>query len=233
MSDERVLHHAYWQKVPVNPEYPTSMSKMLLMDDPAEAERDGQADTEEVLALVPTLPKAARIIELAAGVGRFTPKLVELAGPGGSVLAYDFVEDFCAQNRAQCRALGLSNVDVRAEDVLVATFPSDVDLVFASWIFMYLANAEVDAVLAKIATALRPGGSLVFRESCVKKDEVHDGEWPRFPGEHPCRYRSGRWYSERLARLGGHIHTGAHVLRVWDDANDPNAQLAWVWQKAS
>lgn len=208
------------------------MSKMLLMDDPAAAEQEGEADTREVLDLIPPLRRAARIVELAAGVGRFTPALAALAGTAGSVVAYDFVEEFCVQNRETCRAQELDQVDVRAEDARRAILPTDVDLVFASWILMYLSDDEVRTLLRGIAAALVPGGFLVFRESCIKGDVLHPGDWPRFPGEHPCRYRSARWYSDALADLPGQVLTNAHVLQVWDDESDPNAQLGWVWERA-
>jgi predicted methyltransferase len=207
------------------------MSKMLLMDNPSEAERDGEADTAEVLALVPPLALGAKIIEFAAGVGRFTPHLARIAGPTGRVVAYDFVADFCNANLAQCRALGLTQVDVRAEDVLEAQLPGDNDLVFASWIFMYLSNDEVHRTLRAVTHALKPGGVLVFRESCVKVHQDHPGDWPRFPGVHPCRYRSAQWYTEALRALPGRTTVDAHRLKVWDDPADPNEQPAWVWQR--
>lgn len=232
MSTERELHKHYWDTVPNDPEYPTPMSKMLLMDDPTEAARDGEADTQEVLALLPTLAPGARIVEFAAGVGRFTSHLAKLAGSTGRVVAYDFVAAFCEANRAQCEAMGLTQVEVRAEDVLSAQLPQDNDLFFASWIFMYLSNDEVLRTLEGIVHALKPGGALVFRESCAKLHEDHPGDWPRFPGVHPCRYCSARWYTEALQALPGKILIDAHRLKVWDDASDPNEQPAWVWQRA-
>ncbi|MSR84039.1 MAG: methyltransferase domain-containing protein [Candidatus Latescibacteria bacterium] len=230
MTDERGLHKGYWDSIPSDSVYPTELSKMLLMEDAEAAAREGEADTQEVLALVPPLPANARMVELAAGVGRFTPHMVRLAGSGGLLVAYDFVADFCDKNREQCQQLGLTNVEVRAKDVLHAELPNELDLVFASWIFMYLANDEVHLTLAKIARALRPGGWLVFRESCVKVPVEHVGDWPRFPGEHPCRYRSGQWYSKALRAYGGRTTHDAQALKVWDDPTDPNEQLAWVWQ---
>lgn len=230
--NEDELHKRYWDGVPLDPLYPSAMSKMLLMDDPHAAEREGEADTLEVLALIPPLRADARIVELAAGVGRFTPSLAALAGPGGNVTAYDFVEEFCEQNRATCRALGFDQVEVRAEDARTAALPTNIDLVFASWIMMYLSDREVHTLLATIASSLVPGGFLVFRESCIKGDVLHPGDWPRFPGEHPCRYRSGRWYADALVNLGGRVLDDAHVLQVWEDETDPNTQLAWVWQRS-
>jgi phosphoethanolamine N-methyltransferase len=230
MTDERGLHKGYWDSIPHDPVYPTELSKMLLMEDAEAARREGEADTQEMLAFVPPLPANARMVELAAGVGRFTPHLVRLAGGGARLVAYDFVADFCDKNRAQCQKLGLTNVEFCAEDVLHAELPGELDLVFASWIFMYLSNGEVHLILGKIAQALRPGGWLVFRESCVKVHEEHSGDWPRFPGAHPGRYRSGQWYSRALGACGGRIIRDAQVLKVWDDPADPNEQLAWVWQ---
>ena len=230
--NEDELHKRYWDAVPQDPLYPSAMSKMLLMDDPAAAEREGEADTREVMALIPPLRTDARIVELAAGVGRFTPSLAALAGAGGAVTSYDFVEEFCVQNRETCRALGLDQVEVRTEDARSAVLPADIDLVFASWIMMYLSDEEVRTLLRGIAAALVPGGILVFRESCIKGDVLHPGDWPRFPGEHPCRYRSARWYLDALAALPGQILTNAVVLQVWDDESDPNAQLAWVWERS-
>lgn len=190
MSEER----RFWERV--HEVYPTKTMQMTFTDDPATAEAEAARDKAELLALLPALPAGARIVELAAGFGRFTTHLAER----GHVVAYDFVERFCQENYAR----HLPNVEIRQADVLEAELPQGVDLVFWSWLLQLLTDAQAEATLAKVLAALRPGGVLLFRESCALETTLWEGP-PR------TLYRAERWYQERLP--------GAETiaLKTWDD----------------
>ena len=59
-----------------------SIEEMMLDDDASKIEVQ---DREEILSLQPAL-KGKRVLELAAGIGRFTPYLAERVGPEGCVV---------------------------------------------------------------------------------------------------------------------------------------------------
>jgi phosphoethanolamine N-methyltransferase len=195
MSEER----QFWERV--HEVYPTKTMQMTFTDDPATAEGEAARVLSELLALVPELPKGAKIIELAAGFGRFTTHLAAL----GSVVAYDFVERFCAENQAR----DLPNVEIRQADVLEAELPKGVDLVFWSWLLQLVADEAATEMLHKVVASLRPGGRLVFRESCAEPACFWEGP-------PPTRYRQAAWYLERLR---AEPLAGIEVvsLKTWDD----------------
>ena len=192
----------FWERV--HEVYPTRTMQMTFTDDPATAEDESARDAAELVALVPPLPEGAHIVELAAGFGRLT---LPLAGHG-HVVAYDFVEHFCAENQAR----HLGNVEIRNEDAITAELPQGVDLVFWSWLLQLLSDEDAEAVLAKARAALRPGGVLVFRESCAPETMFWEGP-PR------TLYRAPSWYSDRLP--------GAELIamRTWDEQ--------WVFRVAA
>lgn len=190
MSEEQ----RFWERV--HEVYPTETMQMTFTENPATAEDESARDVVEMLEFLPALPKDARIIELAAGFGRFTTHLAER----GQVVAYDFVEKFCLGNRAR----HLPNVQIRNEDVLRAELPQGVDLVFWSWLLQLMSDEDATATLAKAVRALRPGGVIVFRESCAAETTFWEGP-PR------TLYRAPSWYE---ARLPG-VETIA--MRTWDD----------------
>ena len=85
-----------------------------------------------------------RVVELGAGIGRFTG---ELARAAAHVLAVDFMENLIAQNR-EANA-GCTNVEWRATDATTLQLPAgSFDVVFSNWLLMYLADEEVAKLAA-------------------------------------------------------------------------------------
>lgn len=41
-----------------------------------------------------------------------------------------------------------------------------IDFIFSNWLLMYLSDEELNSVMQKMLTWLKPGGFLFFRESC-------------------------------------------------------------------
>lgn len=228
---ERKALNTFWNELAEDDNYASPAQKMLLMDDPEQAALDDKEDLRELLALVPQLPENARILELAAGNGRVTEHLAPL---GRFVMACDFVESFCEQNRQRCLNLGLKNVEVVWADAAHFTPPKNLDLVLANWLFMYLSDEETRSVFAHMAAALKPGGFLLFRESCDTTDEGLEHTWQAYDAENPARYRSLRWYTEALAALpvAGKLVRPVDILPLWSPPEWSTLQAAWLWQRA-
>lgn len=113
-----------------------------------------------------------RVVELGAGIGRFTG---ELARTADTVLAVDFMEHLIAENRVVNKRF--KNVEWMAADATEMQLPADsCDVVFSNWLLMYLNDAEVtklatDAILW-VRTALRTALS----GRAVKKTSIGNTE---------------------------------------------------------
>uniref|UniRef100_A0A8D0C3F1 phosphoethanolamine N-methyltransferase n=1 Tax=Salvator merianae TaxID=96440 RepID=A0A8D0C3F1_SALMN len=162
----------------------SSLQEMML---DSEAERLSHEDTPEILALLPGL-EGQDVLELGAGIGRFTGFLAERAH---HVTAVDFMENFVVQNRANNGHR--ANVKFLEADVTSLQLPQQsFDLIFSNWLFMYLSDTEVSNVVQRMLLWLRPGGHLFLRESCF----YQSGNSPR--SFNPTLYRSPADYNRLL-----------------------------------
>ncbi|WIA44324.1 hypothetical protein OEZ86_007114 [Tetradesmus obliquus] len=173
---ERDAQKLYWLE---HSSQPTVEAMML---DSKAAEID-QLERPEVLSTLGSVA-GKRVLELGAGIGRFTG---ELAKTAKHVMACDFMEVSIAENRRQHEALG--NVSFMVADVTELEQEAGAyDVVFSNWLLMYLSDAEVKALAAKVLRWLAPGGVLFFRESCFRPS----GDRPR--KGNPTHYRNPRDY---------------------------------------
>jgi len=111
--------------------------------------------------LADTLSKGARAADIACGTGHALIVLAR-AFPASTFIGYDLDEHAIARARAEATGAGLTNVTFEVADVarLAPADPFDVIFVFDA----IHDQVEPDAVLARIAAALRPGGLLFMRE---------------------------------------------------------------------
>jgi len=156
-------------------------------------------DLNEIMHLIPdTNKKDLKVIDIGAGIGRFTGKLAEKIGPTGKVYAFDFIESFCEQNRKNMETLGLSDrVEVHCKSALDIDFPDNsVDIIFSNWLMMYLSDEEAQGFITKILKMLKPHGLFFFRESCFKQSGDRDAE-----SINPTNYRSPNDYTSFVSTL--------------------------------
>ncbi|XP_044126384.1 phosphomethylethanolamine N-methyltransferase-like isoform X2 [Bufo gargarizans] len=125
------------------------------------AELLSKEEKPEIISLLPCLD-GLNVLELGAGIGRFTGHLAKLAS---QVTAVDFMQNFIDKNREDNSHRG--NITFLQADVTVLDFPNNsYDFIFSNWLFMYLTDVELAALTQKMLGWLRPGGYLFFRESC-------------------------------------------------------------------
>ena len=106
-----------------------------------------------------------RVLELGAGIGRFTRKLAERAK---HVTAVDFLETYIEKNRENNQHLG--NVEFVCMDVTQLKQDSgQYDMIFSNWLLMYLGDDEIDKLVRSMLRWLKPNGYLFIRESCIKQ----------------------------------------------------------------
>lgn len=92
--------------------------------------------TVQVLGMLGSV-KGKRVMELGAGIGRFTG---DLGAQGKSVLALDFMQNLIEENERKHGHMG--NISFRAGDACeLEAEPESFEVVFTNWLLMYLGKA--------------------------------------------------------------------------------------------
>jgi len=175
---DRAKMSEYWQSDHSAP----TLENMMLDSDAGDMDI---LERPEILSALPSL-KGKRVLELGAGIGRFSGALAKKAG---QVVAVDFVEGSCIENRKA--NTDKTNLQVlHADATMLELEPNSFDLVFSNWLLMYLTDEEVRNFAENTLRWLKPGGHLFFRESCFHAS----GNTPR--RFNPTRYRDPETYSQ-------------------------------------
>ncbi|KAK3867601.1 hypothetical protein Pcinc_026956 [Petrolisthes cinctipes] len=160
-----------------------------------QAEIDGSLADDDAHEIMGTLPdfRGKRVLDLAAGIGRFTARLAKKAQ---WVTAVDLCEAFITENRARNKRL--NNITYICHDVINLCLPAgSVDLVFSNWLFKYLTEEEVAVLLTRALSWLVPGGHFFFRESCFQSMASVQR------ANNPTIYRQSQWYTSMLSQARG------------------------------
>ncbi|XP_033625910.1 phosphoethanolamine N-methyltransferase-like isoform X2 [Asterias rubens] len=138
----------------------------------------------EILSLLPSV-KGMKVLELGAGIGRFTGVLAEEAD---YVTAVDFMEKFIDKNKETHG--NKNNVEFIHADVTALDFPPEsFDVIFSNWLMMYLTDEEVIQLAAKTLSWLTKDGFLFFRESCFYQSGNKKRDF------NPTVYRNPAYYN--------------------------------------
>ncbi|PNX62248.1 phosphoethanolamine N-methyltransferase, partial [Trifolium pratense] len=92
-----------------------------------------------VLSLLPEF-EGKSVLELGAGIGRFT---CELAQKAGQLLAVDFIESAIKKNEntnGHYKNVKFMCADVTSPNLHISE--GSVDLIFSNWLLMYLSDEE-------------------------------------------------------------------------------------------
>ncbi|MBA0828330.1 hypothetical protein Goarm_013013 [Gossypium armourianum] len=141
----------------------------------------------EVLSLLPPY-EGKTILELGAGIGRFTG---DLAKKAGHVIALDFIENVIKKNETingHYKNVKFLCADVTSPDL--AFTEGSLDLIFSNWLLMYLSDKEVENLAERMLKWLKVGGHIFFRESCFHQS----GDCKR--KNNPTHYREPRFYTK-------------------------------------
>jgi SAM-dependent methyltransferase len=122
----------------------------------AEAARQAEADLWEPAGIVP----GARVANVGCGPGALLPALAAAVGPEGRVMAVDADREAVAAAAALVAAAGLGDVAVRQGRADATGLEAgSLDVVMLRHVLAHNGGAE-DAIIAHLATLLRPGGCL-------------------------------------------------------------------------
>uniref|UniRef100_A0A673N3N2 phosphoethanolamine N-methyltransferase n=1 Tax=Sinocyclocheilus rhinocerous TaxID=307959 RepID=A0A673N3N2_9TELE len=191
-----------------------------------------QHELPEILSLLPSLA-ASDVLELGAGIGRYTRHLI---GKARHVTAVDFMEKFVEKNRKDNSHLG--NTEFIQADVTKLDFPKhSFDVVFSNWLLMYLSDQELKSLAEKLLMWLRPGGYLFFRESCFHQS----GDCKR--DFNPTLYRSPAYYNHLMTsvlqdesektekKCYGFDMVVNKTVQTYVKVKNNQNQLCWLMQK--
>lgn len=200
----------FWQ------EEPATVDGMLLIDDCDTLNRVERAD---ILAQLPPL-EGMDILELGAGIGRYTSHFVQAAR---HVIAVDFVEKFIEENR---RATAhFNNASYCCADVMELEFEDgSFDFVFINWLLMYLDDQQITLLRDRIHQWTRTGGKVFFRESCFVGCE---GTAPL--KDNPTRYRSDEEYMRLFENGFSLLHQGN--VKIYEERFNNPHQHYWLFQR--
>ncbi|KAF3693958.1 Sterol 4-C-methyltransferase strm-1 [Channa argus] len=189
-----------------------------------------EQELPEILSMLPSLD-GCKVLELGAGIGRFTKHLLTKAG---HVTAVDFMEKFVERNR-QDNGHHNNATFIQADVTKLDVPQNSIDFIFSNWLLMYLSDEEVRSFIGKMLGWLTPGGFLFFRESC----NYRSGDSKR--DFNPTCYRTEAQYSQLVSSIqveapeGGQTFGFDIVLKkkvktYVEMKNNPN-QICWLLEK--
>ncbi|CAI6004006.1 unnamed protein product [Closterium sp. NIES-64] len=236
---------------------PAVMSVASMMLD-AQADLLDSLERPEILSIIdgltpPPMERPKLVVELGAGIGRFT---ADLARRATWLTALDFLPHALAVN-VQAHAHQHPNVDFVCADVADASSAALLtrlapDLVFSNWLLMYLSDSEVHALAQELLRALPPGGLFFFRESCLEQSGSQQRR------SNPTHYRHPLFYCQAFSEAhrpinqhqshpqqqGQEKHEGQdeggegrfrlremRSVAAYSRVKGFQTQVCWVWQK--
>uniref|UniRef100_A0A0E0DUF8 phosphoethanolamine N-methyltransferase n=1 Tax=Oryza meridionalis TaxID=40149 RepID=A0A0E0DUF8_9ORYZ len=142
---ERKAQRSYWE------EHSKDLTVEAMMLDSRAADLDKE-ERPEVLSVLPSY-KGKSVLELGAGIGRFTG---ELAKEAGHVLALDFIESVIKKNEninGHNKNITFMCADVTSPDLKIED--NSIDLIFSNWLLMYLSDEEVEKLVGRMVKWLK------------------------------------------------------------------------------
>lgn len=122
------------------------------------------------------ITQGSRVIDVGAGPGFATLDLSEFVGSNGHVAALERSRNYLDHLKTSLIEQGLDNVSVYDMDLVTDEIPvRGYDASWCRWVCCFLSNP--DALIAKLGSALRTGGTAVFYEY------IDYGSWRMLPHE--------------------------------------------------
>ncbi|KAG8476200.1 hypothetical protein CXB51_033143 [Gossypium anomalum] len=225
-NGEREVQKNYWMESSID------LTEDGTIFDSKDADLDKE-DRLEVLSLLPPY-EGKSILELGAGIGRFTG---ELAQKADSVIALDFIEDVIKKNESingHYKNIKFLCADATSPDLDISE--GSMDLIFSNLLLMYLSDEEVENLAQRMMKWLKVGGHIFFREACFDQSgdckQKHDPSHYREPSFYTqvfkeCHATDDSGNSFKLS-LVGYKCISAYVKHKKNQN-----QICWIWEKVS
>ena len=173
------------------------------------------------------------VLDVGCGPGYASLDLAGLVGPSGSVVAIDKSERFLRALSVVCGERRIDNITGHLADLDAGEFPDVIaDRAWCRWVFAFVKHPR--ALLARIAAALAPEGTIVLHEyfdystwraapRCSELEEFVSAvmaSWRDNGGEPDIALCLPRWLEE----LGFELRRARPII----DVVEPD-QLSWTW----
>lgn len=221
---EREIQKTYWT------EHSADLTLESMMLDSKASDLDKE-ERPEVLSVLPPY-EGKSVVELGAGIGRFTG---ELAQKAGQVLALDFIESVIKKNEkinGHYKNVKFMCADVTSPELNISQ--GSVDLIFSNWLLMYLSDKEVEDLAERMVKWLKVGGLIFFRESCFHQSGDSKRKY------NPTHYREPRFYTKVFKECHTCDESGnsyelslvsCKCIGAYVRNKKNQNQICWLWQK--
>ncbi|CAD5323393.1 unnamed protein product [Arabidopsis thaliana] len=216
-EEERDIQKNYWI------EHSADLTVEAMMLDSRASDLDKE-ERPEVLSLLPPY-EGKSVLELGAGIGRFTG---ELAQKAGELIALDFIDNVIKKNESingHYKNVKFMCADVTSPDLKITD--GSLDLIFSNWLLMYLSDKEVELLAERMVGWIKVGGYIFFRESCFHQS----GDSKR--KSNPTHYREPRFYSKVFQECQTRDAAGNSFELSMIGCKCIGAYICWIWQKVS
>ncbi|BFG33185.1 hypothetical protein CerSpe_194590 [Prunus speciosa] len=225
-GQERDVQKNYWM------EHSADLTIEAMMLDSKASDLDKE-ERPEVLSILPPY-EGKSVLELGAGIGRFTG---ELAQKAGQLVALDFIDSVIKKNEStngHHKNVKFMCADVTSPDLKISE--ESVDMIFSNWLLMYLSDKEVENLVERMMGWLKVGGYIFFRESCFHQS----GDSKR--KSNPTHYREPRFYTKVFKEChmrddSGNFFelslVGCKCIGAYVRNKKNQNQICWLWQKVA
>ncbi|KAM5570419.1 hypothetical protein ABKV19_011195 [Rosa sericea] len=225
-GQEREMQKSYWE------ENSTDLTVESMMLDSKASDLDKE-ERPEVLSMLPPY-EGKSVLELGAGIGRFTG---ELAQKAGQLIAMDFIDNVIKKNESingHHKNVKFMCADVTSPDLKISE--ESVDLIFSNWLLMYLSDEEVENLAQRMMKWLKVGGYIFFRESCFHQSGDSKRKY------NPTHYREPRFYSKVFKECHMRDESGNNFelslvsckcIGAYVRNKKNQNQICWIWQKVA
>jgi SAM-dependent methyltransferase len=161
------------------------------------------------------ISEGMRVLEVGSGAGDVALLLAALVGPGGEVVGTDLSQTAIDIAQQRARSAGHANVTFRQGDPALMRFDRPFDAVAGRYVLQFIPDPS--AALAKLASHLRPGGTVVFHEL--------DWNGARSAPPVPTYDQACLWIKRTLAQAGAQTDLGAKLGVAFERAGLPAPTL--------
>ncbi|XP_048883463.1 phosphoethanolamine methyltransferase isoform X2 [Brienomyrus brachyistius] len=205
-----------------------TMQEMML---DSNAELLSELELPEILSLLPNI-EGTNILELGAGIGRYTQHFVKKAH---HVTAVDFMKSFVEKNKQENSKHG--NAEFIHSDVTqLKLSKNSFDLIFSNWLMMYLTDEELLSLTESMLSWLQPGGCLFFRESCFHQSGDRRRDFNPTQYRTPAHYNrlmtSAIWQEMETKQTFGFDIVMSKAVQTYIQVKKNQNQVSWLLQKA-